>query len=104
MQKYQSLNNSIKQLYELKDICINLILKLEKLRKETNNLKIIINKGKQILYYNNPKTSIFASFHIKNETINENYLRNIETTNKHIEHQSIPSKSKKLKNVVKRTN
>ena len=104
LQKYQSLNNSIKQLYELKNICINLILRLEKLRKETNNLKIIINKGKQILYYNNPKTSIFASFHIKNETINENYLRNIETTNKHIEHQSIPSKSKKLKNVVKRTN
>lgn len=99
LQKYQSLNNSINQLYELKNICINLILRLEKLRKETNNLKLITNKGAQILYYNNPKTSIFATFHIKDETINESYLRNIGTTNKLIKHQSIPSKSKKLKNI-----
>lgn len=96
LQKYQSLDHSIVSLYEVKDLCINLLLKIQHVKQETNYLTLILDKrNKKVLSYNNPKTNISASFHIKEEKLNKKYLDRIQMSEEEVEHQSIPNKAKK---------
>ena len=92
-EEYESINSLISSSYQLKDYCINLLLKLQLQTNHSEYLFLSGTKNEPVINYYNPITSLSGSFHIKQNKINNTYLQTLPFKEEPGIKQSIPEKA-----------
>ena len=91
--EYESIISLISSSYQLKDYCINLLLKLQLQTNHSEYLFLSGTKNEPVINYYNPITSLSGSFHIKQNKINNTYLQTLPFKEEPGIKQSIPEKA-----------
>ncbi len=90
LKKFIHLSVINRDLYKLKDSCLNLLLRMQTENGKRDTLSLSKPNHQFILSYYNPNTNVKASFHINMHRVNSKYLQGLEMDNTEHKDQSIP--------------